>query len=275
MQKAAIGVVACLAATAAPALASAASLEVKAVYAKLWVIPEDRADIAVDVRSPDHRLATPVVTRLGDKVVIDGRLRTMNHCNGIHLGFGLPGFDGFGSGSATNITVHVPRDVHLSVNGEVQGEIKPARSLELTSDGCTRWRIDDVTETLSIRQSGASKIVSTSAAEARFNLSGVTDVDMTSARGLDVDMSGVGNVRLKTVSGPVSANLSGMGNVRIAGGHAGRVKADLSGMGGFTFGGAAASLDAEVSGVGGVTVQHVDGDVRKRVSGIGHVSVGR
>ena len=87
-------------------------------------------------------------------------------------------------------------------------------------------------------------------------------------------MSGMGKVNVRSISGPVSANLSGMGSVKIASGHAERVKADVSGMGGFSLHGSASELDADVSGVGGVHVDHVDGAVHKSVSGIGHVSVG-
>jgi hypothetical protein len=260
----------------APALAQAASVEVKGVYANLWIIPEDRADVSVDVRTPDSRLPAPSVTRSGDAVIVDGGLRTLTNCSGIHLGRGvrLPGLGYFPAGSAVNITVRMPRNVRVTTSGAIVGDVKPTQAFDLHADGCSRWRIADVAGKLTVHQSGAADIHGASAGEADFDLSGITNVDLASARALNVDMSGMGKVRLDAISGPVDASLSGMGSVKIAGGRAGPVKADVSGMGSFSLRGTAASLDAAVSGIGGVHVDRVEGEVRKNVSGIGHVSVG-
>jgi hypothetical protein len=260
-----------------PALAHAASVELKGVYANVWIIPEDRTDVNVDVRGGDGRLPTPVVRRSGGDVVVDGGLRSMNHCSGIHPGHAvnLPGFGRAAASSALNITVRTPRDAHVTVDGAVVGDVRGAHDLDLSTNGCSHWNIGDVGGILSIRQEGAASITAGAADTVKLDLSGLTQVNIRAARALNVDMSGMGNVRLKSISGPVGASLSGMGSVDIASGRAQKVKAEVSGMGAFRFHGSASELDAEVSGIGGVHVDHVDGAVNKSVSGIGRVTVGR
>jgi len=262
-------------ALAGPGLAHAASVELKNVYANVEIIPEDRADAAVDVRASDGRLSLPRVSRSGGDVLVDGGLSPLHSCGGIHPGqhVSIPGHGWLSTSSALNITVHTPRDAHVTVSGAVIGNVR-ARDFELSTDGCSQWRIADVSGTLSIHQSGAASIDAGAAGKAVLDLSGLTRVDLAAVHALNVDMSGMGKVRLKSISGPVDANLSGMGSVNIASGRAERVKADVSGMGGFSLRGSASELDADVSGVGGVHVDHVFGAVRKSVSGIGRVSVG-
>jgi len=72
----------------------------------------------------------------------------------------------------------------------------------------------------------------------------------------------------------VSVAVSGVGNVDIAGVHAGSLDADVSGTGHIAFNGVADSLDASVSGVGSVDVAKVTGPVVQHVSGVGSVHVG-
>lgn len=263
-------------ALAAPGLANAASVELRNVYANVEIIPEDRADVAVDLRASDGRLPLPRVTRSGGDVLVDGGLSSLHACGGIRPGqhIGIPGHGWLSTFSAVTITVHTPRDAHVAVSGAVIGNVHAARGFDLSTDGCSRWRIADVSGTLAIHQAGAASIVAGAAGKAVLDLSGLTQVDLGEAHGLDVDMSGMGKVRLKSISGPVDASLSGMGSVNIAGGRAQRVRADVSGMGGFSLHGSASELDADVSGVGGVHVDHVYGAVKKNVSGIGRVSVG-
>jgi hypothetical protein len=263
-------------ALAVPGFARAASVDLKNVYANLEIIPEDRADVAVEVRASDGKLPQPTVTRSGGDVLVDGQLSAFHTCSGIHLGHTvyLSGHGWIGASSALSIIVRTPRDAHITVSGAVIGNVHAAQDFELRTSGCSQWRIANVSGTLSIRQSGEAMILAGDAGKATLDLSGLTRVDLAAVHALNVDMSGMGKVRLKSISGPVDASLSGMGSVNIAGGRAERVKADVSGMGAFSLRGSAAELDADVSGIGGVHVDHVYGEVKKSVSGIGRVSVG-
>jgi hypothetical protein len=262
----------------APNLAHAATVELKNLYASVEIVPEDRSDVAVDMRAADGKLRLPSVTRVGDTVIVDGGLRPLLGCNGggdPEHGANAPGHGWLGRGSAINLTVHTPRDVRVKANGSIIGTVRAAGQVDLTTNGCSHWRIADVAGALSIHQDGAAHIEAGSAGSAHLDLSGFSNVDLAAARALNVDMSGAGKVSLGRISGPVDASLSGVGSVKIASGHAQRVKAEVSGLGGFSLRGSAAELDADVSGIGSVHVDHVDGAVHKSVSGIGHVSVGR
>jgi hypothetical protein len=259
-----------------PILAHAASLELRNIYANLNVIPEDRADIVVDIKAPDGRLPRPVVSRSGANVMVDGGLNPVHGCSGLHPEHGIDaaGHGWLSHNSALTITVHTPRAVKIRANGAILGDVREAQSLDLDTDGCTRWRIGDVSGPLSIRQEGAAAITAGAAGATDLDLSGLTHVDLVSARSLKVDMSGAGKVQLGSVSGAIDSDLSGLGSVAIASGRADHVRAEVSGMGGFKLHGSARDLDAEVSGVGSVHVDHVEGAVHRSVSGIGHVSVG-
>ena len=261
----------------APNLANAASVELKNLHASVEVIPENRSDVAVEVHASNGRLRAPTVTRVGDSVVIDGGPWGARGCDGdadLERGMNAPGHGWVRSRPALAITIHTPRAVVVKANGSIVGNVRPAGAVDLTTTGCSRWRIADVAGVLSIQQAGAATIEAGSAGAAHLELSGVSHVDLRSVRALNVDMSGAGKVRLNSISGPVDADLSGIGSVTIASGRAQRVKAEVSGMGGFTLHGSAAALDADVSGIGSVHVDRVDGAVHKSVSGIGRVSVG-
>src|ERR1700722_17654376 len=108
---------------AVPGLARAASVELRNVYAKVEIIPEDRADVAVDLRASDGKLALPRVTRSGGEVLVDGGLWPNHHCGGIRSGHAVdvPGHGWMAASSALNITVHTPRDARVTVSGAVIG----------------------------------------------------------------------------------------------------------------------------------------------------------
>jgi len=262
--------------TSSPVLANAATVDLRNVYANVEIIPEDRQDVAVDVRASDGKLPLPRITRSGADLLVDGGLKRMNTCSGIRPGrsIDIPGFGWMAASSAVNITVHTPRDAHVTTSGAIIGNVRAAQSVDLRTDGCSQWSISDVSGTLSIRQEGVSKMLIGSAGKAVLDLSGLSHVELADVHDFSVDMSGMGKVYLKSISGPVDASLSGMGSVNIAAGRAERVKADVSGMGGFNLHGSASELDASISGIGGVHVDHVTGSVKKSVSGIGRVSVG-
>ncbi|MBL8552710.1 MAG: hypothetical protein JNL41_00425, partial [Phenylobacterium sp.] len=64
---------AALGALAAAGPAQAASVEIKDAVARVTVVPEDRADIKVDIVRPHPRLPLTVRT-LGDRTIVDGDL---------------------------------------------------------------------------------------------------------------------------------------------------------------------------------------------------------
>lgn len=256
--------------------ANAASVEVRDAVARVTVIPEDRRDIKIEVLNPNPRLPLQVSTE-GDRTVVDG---------GLHRQI----YDCHGSGEKSKvrvrqvgvidwaerpqIVVHAPRDVAVSTNGAVAGEIGRAASLDLDNSGCSSWTIADIGGDVTIHESGAGSIRMGQADRLNVHLSGAGNLHATRIRkGLDAQLSGAGGVKIDDFTGEFEAQVSGVGKVQVAAGRASRVRAQVSGVGGVEFDGAADSLDASISGMGGIRVKSVTGPVRKSVSGIGKVTV--
>ena len=72
---------------------------------------------------------------------------------------------------------------------------------------------------------------------------------------LDARLSGAGGVRVDDLAGAMEAHVSGVGQIKVAGGRATSVRASVSGVGGVQFDGVADNLDASISGIGDVQVE--------------------
>jgi hypothetical protein len=256
--------------------AKAASVEIRDAVARVTVIPEARGDVKVEVVRANPDL--PIVVRNeGGKTVVDGGLfHRIRNCGGSgeNSHIRVSGVGNIGWNDRPQIVIHTPRDVDLSSNGAVSGEIGRSGSLELANSGCGGWTIADVAGDANIRESGAGSIRMGQAAQLTAHLSGAGSLHATRLRGLDARLSGAGGVSVEDIAGPVQAQVSGVGRVKLAGGRASSLRASVSGVGGVDFGGVADSLDASISGMGSIRVKQVTGEVRKSVSGIGHVSIG-
>ncbi|RZJ96873.1 MAG: hypothetical protein EON88_05410, partial [Brevundimonas sp.] len=64
-----------LAAVASPALAKDPSVEIRYAVARVAVVVEDRADVAVEVEQGSSRLPRIEVSRVGDEIRVNGGLR--------------------------------------------------------------------------------------------------------------------------------------------------------------------------------------------------------
>lgn len=257
--------------------AQAASIEIKDALVRVTVIPEDRADVRVDVVRPNAEL--PLTVRaFGDRTVIDGGLaRRLRGCNGLGekrsirvRGVGAVRWD-----EIPQVVIHAPRAVALSASGVVSGVIGRAASLDLRNSGCSQWTIADVTGDAALRESGAGSVRMGASSRLDLHLSGASRVHAARVRQrLDARLSGAGGVQIDEASGVIDARVSGVGQVKVAGGRVSKLSASVSGVGGVEFDGVAESLDASISGLGGVRVREVTGPITKSVTGGGSVRVG-
>jgi hypothetical protein len=256
--------------------AKAASVEIRDAVARVTVIPEARNDIKVEVIRTNPKL--PIVVRNeGGRTVVDGGLfHRIRNCGGSgeNSHIRVAGIGNVDWNERPQIVIHTPRDVSLAANGAVTGEIGRAASVDVASSGCGGWTIADVAGEANIRASGAGSVRMGQASQLTAHLSGAGSLHATRLRGLDARLSGAGGVTVEDIAGPVEAQVSGVGRVKLAGGRASSLRASVSGVGGVDFGGVAESLDASISGMGSIRVKQVTGEVRKSVSGIGHVSIG-
>lgn len=257
--------------------ASAASVEIRDAVARVTVIPEDRADVKVEMLTTNRDL--PIEVRgMGGEVVISGGLghRIYNcHRNGDRPTASVRGVGTVDYKDMPQIVIHAPRAVVVEASGAVFGSVGRAGSIDLENSGCSAWTLADVTGDVTLRESGAGAVRMGSANRLDLRLSGAGEVHATRIRqGMDATLSGAGGVTIDELSGAIQAHVSGVGRIKILQGNAGAMRAAISGVGGIEFGGKAESLDAQISGFGGIRVKEVTGQVTKSISGGGHVSIG-
>lgn len=263
------------AAASAPA-AQAATVEIRDAAARVTVVPEDRADIKVEVTRPNSRLPLAIRTE-GDRTVIDGDLHNrIRGCNGMSgnprvrvRDVGEVGYD-----DLPQVVIYTPRDVQIEANGAIQGAVGRSATLDLRDSGCSAWTVADVAGAATVRSSGAGQVRMGQAGRLDVRLSGAANIHATRVREADATLSGAGNMHIDEVASQLEAKVSGVGSIRVDRGDNTAVRASVSGVGGVSFGGVASSLQASVSGMGSVNVREVRGPVSKSVSGIGKVSVG-
>jgi hypothetical protein len=262
---------------AAGGAAAGPSVEIRDAVARVTVIPEDRADVKVEMLTTNASLPLEVRTS-GSTTVIDGKLaHRITDCrhSGDHPSARVRGVGEVSYENMPQIVIHTPRAVAVSTGGAVYGTVGRAGSLDLDNSGCSAWTVADVTGDVMLHESGAGSVRMGSAGRLTLHLSGAGSVHATRvSQGLDATLSGAGGINIQELDGPVMAHVSGVGHIKAEQGHATTVKASISGVGGVELGGDAQSLDASISGFGGIRVKAVSGQVSKSVSGGGHVSIG-
>ena len=265
-----------LAATAGAATA-APSVEIKDAVVRVTVVPEDRADVKVEMITTNGALPLEVRT-VGSRTVISGNLAhriTDCHTRGDHPSAHVRGVGDIRYEAMPQIVVHTPKAVAVETNGAVYGTVGRSGSIDLDNAGCSAWTLADVAGEAIVRASGAGSVRMGSAGHLQAKLSGAGSLRATTVRqGLDATLSGAGSVDIESLSGPMAAHVSGVGHIKVAQGHATAMEASVSGVGSVDFGGDAQSLNASISGFGGIRVKAVSGPVSKSISGGGHVSIG-
>jgi hypothetical protein len=269
---AAVGLAAGGAAVAGP------SVELRDAVARVTVIPEDRADVKVEMLTTNAALPLEVRTE-GMTTVISGNLAhriSDCHSRGDRPTAWVRGVGEVSYDNMPQVVIRTPKAVVLETGGAIYGAVgRGATSLDLENSGCSGWTVADVAGDVTLRESGAGSAKMGAANRLALRLSGAGSVHATQVRqGLDATLSGAGSVNIDDLSGPVQAHVSGVGHIKATQGHATTMRASVSGVGGVEFGGDAQSLDASISGFGGIRVKSVSGQVTKSVSGGGHVSIG-
>lgn len=258
--------------------AQAAEVVFSDVVARVVVIPEARADVAVDVQ-PGRASMPPVkVKTAGGRTILEGGT-PVNWCSSNRNGTSVRtrSFRKLDLADAPLITIRAPQTVSLSGrNSGLQGRVGPSRNLSLNMGGCSNWTVGDVADALTLDLSGGAQVSAGRAQRGRFEASGGGVIRAGALGELQADGSGGGSIRVASVSGPVSADASGGGNIEIEGGRTGLLDAEASGGGWVSHKGAAERLRADASGGGRVRVAQVTGGIdRQSESGGGSVTVGR
>lgn len=149
----------------------------------------------------------------------------------------------------------------LSIDsGALKGSIGAVRSAHLDGSGALKLTIGDIAGELAMDASGAANIRTGSVDSANLDVSGAGDIDIQDIRhGLHAELSGASQVDARSVNGPVDVEVSGSGDIRIAGGRADPLEVDISGIGSFEFGGTAVNPQLSVSGRGRIKLKAYTG----------------
>ena len=265
------------AAAAGGAAGAATRVEVSQAVARVTVLPEDRADVVVDLVRANPRLPLSIA-RVGDTVRVQGRVGGWG--TNCHAWLGRPSVHVWGVGDVRwddmpQIVVHAPRDVRVGAGGAVFGVIGRSASVDLAVSGCGDWTVADTAGKMRLGLSGSGDVRAGAAGATEVHVAGAGDVFLRRVDGgLSSATSGSGDVTVGQVNGPLGVRISGSGDFRGHGGQVTDMEVSIAGSGDASFAGVAQSLNASVAGSGDVTVAQVTGPVSKHVAGSGDVHVG-
>lgn len=279
-----------VAALAAPASAAdGPEVRIRHSVARMVVVVEDRADVAVEIEGGAAGLPRPTVTRVGNEVRIDGGLgrNAVRNCQGAGAVTRQPG-DGAsvevrGKGrvalsAAPLILVRTPRhvDVNVEEDSAVFGAVgRGAESISLGNVGCGDWSVANTTGALDISLVGSGDVWAGSSGTLEVNLAGSGDVVAGATARLSASIAGSGDVTAVRVDGPLEANIAGSGNVSVRGPVTGAVDANIAGSGDVSIGGSAGPVSASIMGSGDVRIRGTAGPVSQSSMGSGRVHIGQ
>lgn len=287
---------AALAVAATPALAqSAPEVEIEHAVARVAVVVEDRADVAVEIEQGASGLPALRVERRGRDIHIDGGLS--RRVGGMNLGDRIQNCrsgpnnaakagDGasvqvrdlgwINAADAPLIVVRTPRDVKVSASGAIYGSVgRGASSIELGNGGCGAWDVanTDGRVSVSIGGSGDMRVGTSRALDVAIGGSGSVTAGAT--RELEVAIGGSGDVMVAQADGDIDVSIGGSGDVHVREGNAPNVSISIAGSGDVQFGGTAGDVDVSLVGGGDVTIARATGQVSRSIMGGGDVHIGR
>jgi len=275
-------------AAAAPAAAQQTEVRVRHAAARMVVIVEDRADIAVEIEPGSGGLPTPTVTRVGDEVRIDGELgrRAFRNCQSGPASARQPGEGAsvevrergrINLSAAPLIVVRMPPAVKVSSeNAAVYGSVgRGATSIDLASGGCGDWTIANTAGTMDLSIGGSGNMRAGTSGRLEAAIGGSGSITAGATGDLDASIGGSGTVIVASVTGSVEAAIGGSGDIRVNSGRPTSVDASIAGSGDIHVEGDAGSLEAAIVGSGDITVTGTVSSLDASLAGGGDVNVGR
>ncbi|MDX2274863.1 MAG: DUF2807 domain-containing protein [Hyphomonadaceae bacterium] len=275
-----------------PATYADGDIDLRYAAARVVITPEDRSDISVSIDNPG-RLPMPEIRAEGGKLIVDGQVRgRIESC--VDDAVEVRGYGLIPTPELPVVTIHTPRSLAVDIGSGSSTEIGPSASLQGAFTGCGTARIGDVADTLNVDLSGSVNVQTGAARILEADLAGSGALRTgTIAERAELDIAGSGEVELASVSGVLTVDGAGSGNVRVKGGALSEANIDLAGSGDVEIAAPVESLevsvvgagdvsvtaavgeiDADIAGPGRVRAQSVSGAVRKEVWGSGDVIVG-
>ena len=268
-------------------------IEVRYAAARVVVTPEDRQDLVIAIDNPGHA-PMPEVRMEGGRLIVDGRLRgRVSDCK--HDSVELRGYGAIARADLPLIQIRAPRTLSVDVGGASSSEIGPAQALDASFSGCGGAQIGDVAENLSIDLAGSGEVRAGSAGGLSADLAGSGEIYVGAvADGAKVDIAGSGRVEVASLTGTLSMDGAGSGDLTVQGGAITEANIDLAGSGDVSIAApvqrlevsivgsgdvdvaaAVGDIEAEIAGSGGVSAQSVTGAVHREVWGSGEIRIGQ
>lgn len=248
------------------------TLRVKGAAANVVIVPEDRTDFLIEIDNTAGRAPMPLVTAEDGRVIIDGQVRgRISSCRTDSVD--LRGYGEIPFSELPRITVRAPRTLQLDRAGAGTTEIGATEALKVDFSGCGGATIGDVAGDLSIDLSGSGEIRAGAARSLDVDLAGSGDVIVGAvAQGADIDLAGSGAVTLASLTGELSSDGAGSGDVTIQAGAITTATVDLAGSGNVSITASIANLDVDIVGSGDVDVAGQVGDIEAEIAGSGSVN---
>ncbi len=284
-----------IAAVAGPAFAKPGpEVEIRHAVARVAVVVEDRADIAVEIEQGSSQLPPVQVTRDGANVRIDGGLggrrglfgrgAGLRNCRsgpdnartpGEGASVEVRGVGRVNLADAPLIVIRTPRAVNVDASGAVFGSVgRDSASIDLGNAGCGDWNVANTEGRLSLGVSGSGDIRAGTSAALEASISGAGSIAAGATRALDLSVSGAGDVVIARVDGPTEISISGAGDVAVRAGTAPTLSVSIAGVGDVDFDGVAGDVDVSVAGAGDVNIARATGSVSRSVAGVGDIHIG-
>lgn len=246
-------------------------IEVKYAAARVVVTPEDRQDIVISIDNPG-RAPMPEVGMDGGRLVVDGRLRgRVSDCSDDSVE--LRGYGIISRADLPLIQIRAPRTLSIEIGGASNSEIGPAQVLDASFSGCGNAQIGDVTESLSVDLAGSGEVRTGSAGELSADLAGSGELYVGAvANGAKVDLAGSGRVEIAALTGALSMDGAGSGDLAVQAGAVTDASIDLAGSGDVSISAPVERLDVSIAGSGDVDVAATVGDIQADIVGSGGVS---
>lgn len=266
-------------------------VEIKDAVARVVVIVEDRADVAVEVTQGNTRLPKLQVRRRGDEIQIDGGLggRRFNdairNCRSGPADARQPG-DGasvevrdlgrINVSDAPLVIIRSPRDVNVSAGSAVFGAVgRGAQSVELSNGGCGDWVVANTEGALDLSLGGSGDIRTGTSRTLDASLGGSGTIRAGATGDLDLSLGGSGEAWVAAVDGDVDIAIGGSGEVSIPRGRARSFEVAIGGSGDIDFGGTAGDVSVAIAGSGDIRIAEVTGRVSRSIVGSGDIRIGR
>ncbi len=260
-----------LAAVGPAAAKDGPSVKIEHAVARVVVIAEDRADIAVEIEQGTSGLPAVAIRRRANDVLIDGGLRgglfgnnAIRDCQSGPDGARQPGEGAsvkvrqvgtVNLADAPLIVIRTPRAVEVDVaSGAVFGSVgRDASSIELNNGGCGDWTVANTDGEMSLSIMGSGDMRAGTSSRLEANIMGSGNIGAGATRRLEANVMGSGDINAARVDGPVEANVMGSGDINIPG--------------------AVTSIEANIMGSGDINVGGATGSVTQSIMGSGHVVV--